>query len=70
LGGAGGVAPPVCATGVSLLAVWCLIGATPLGQLDAHRDTPAAQFIRNCRWLQLIHKDQLVPLENAPFSTQ
>ena len=21
------------------------------------------------RWLQLIHKDQLAPLENAPFST-
>jgi site-specific DNA recombinase len=27
-----------------------------------------AQFIRICRWLQLIHKDQLVPRENAPFS--
>jgi hypothetical protein len=28
-----------------------------------------AQFIRICRWLQLVHKDQLAPLENAPFST-
>src|SRR5215813_7907856 len=28
-----------------------------------------AQFIRICRWLQLIHKDRLAPLENAPFST-
>jgi len=28
-----------------------------------------AQFIRICRWLQLIYKDQLAPLENAPFST-
>src|SRR5215813_1650688 len=26
-----------------------------------------AQFIRICRWLQLIHKDRLAPLENAPF---
>jgi hypothetical protein len=29
-----------------------------------------AQFIRICRWLQLIHKDRLAPLENTPFSTQ
>src|SRR5215471_19325624 len=29
----------------------------------------SAQFIRICRWLQLIHKDRLAPLENAPFST-
>jgi hypothetical protein len=28
-----------------------------------------AQFIRICRWLQLIHKGRLAPLENAPFST-
>jgi hypothetical protein len=28
-----------------------------------------AQFIIICRWLQLIHKDRLAPLENAPFST-
>src|SRR5712691_3264729 len=28
-----------------------------------------AQFIRICRWLQLIYKDRLAPLENAPFST-
>src|SRR5206468_9832854 len=28
-----------------------------------------AQFIRMCRWLQLIYKDRLAPLENAPFST-
>ena len=28
-----------------------------------------AQFISICRWLQLIHKDRLAPLENAPFST-
>jgi hypothetical protein len=26
-----------------------------------------AQFIRICRWLRLIYKDQLAPLENAPF---
>jgi hypothetical protein len=28
-----------------------------------------AQFIAICRWLQLTYKDQLAPLENAPFST-
>src|SRR5215468_4178617 len=28
-----------------------------------------AQFIIICRWLQLIHKDRLAPLENTPFST-
>jgi hypothetical protein len=28
-----------------------------------------AQFISICRWLQLIHKGWLAPLENAPFST-
>jgi hypothetical protein len=28
-----------------------------------------AQFIIICRWFQLIHKDRLAPLENAPFST-
>jgi hypothetical protein len=27
-----------------------------------------AQFIRICRWLQLIHKDQLALLKNALFS--
>ena len=26
------VSPPVCGPGMSLLAVWCLIGATPRGQ--------------------------------------
>jgi len=26
-----------------------------------------AQFISICRWLPLIHKDRLAPLENAPF---
>jgi hypothetical protein len=31
--------------------------------------TVFAQFIRICRWLQLIHKDRRAPLENAPFST-
>jgi hypothetical protein len=31
--------------------------------------TLPAQFIIICRWLQLIHKDRLAPLENAPFST-
>jgi hypothetical protein len=35
---------------------------TPNGQKTV------AQFIRICRWLQLIYKDQLAPLENAPFS--
>src|SRR5262245_9945873 len=30
--------------------------------------TPFAQFIRICRWLQLIRQVRLVPLENAPFS--
>jgi hypothetical protein len=28
-----------------------------------------AQFSGICRWLQLVYKDQLVLLENAPFST-
>jgi len=28
-----------------------------------------AQFISICRWLQLVYKDQLALLENAPFST-
>jgi|SRR4029434_11130154 hypothetical protein len=28
-----------------------------------------AQFISICRWLQLVHKDRLAPLENGPFST-
>jgi len=28
-----------------------------------------AQFISICRWLQLIHKNWLAPLENAVFST-
>ena len=33
---------PCAATGVSLLAVWCLIGATLRGAaVDAHRDTTA-----------------------------
>jgi hypothetical protein len=32
LGGDGGVSPPVCATGLSLIARGCLIGATPRGQ--------------------------------------
>jgi len=27
-----------------------------------------AQFISICRWLQLIYKDRLAPLENVPFS--
>ena len=31
--------------------------------------THIAQFISICRWLQLIHKGWLAPLENAPFST-
>ena len=29
-----------------------------------------AQFLRICRWLQLIRKERLAPHENAPFSTQ
>ena len=32
--------------------------------------TPHAQFIRICRWLKLLYKEQLAPLENAPFSVQ
>jgi hypothetical protein len=28
-----------------------------------------AQLISICRWLQLVYEDQLVLLENAPFST-
>jgi hypothetical protein len=28
-----------------------------------------AQFIRVCRWLKMIRKERLAPLENAPFST-
>ncbi len=31
--------------------------------------TSFAQFISICRWLQVIHKDRLAPLENAPFTT-
>src|SRR5262249_25093013 len=31
--------------------------------------TFAAQFIRICRWSQLVYKDRLAPLENALFST-
>jgi hypothetical protein len=31
--------------------------------------THIAQFIRICRWLQLIHENRLTPLENAPVST-
>jgi len=27
-----------------------------------------AQFIRICRWLKLLYKEQFAPLENAPFS--
>jgi hypothetical protein len=34
------------------------------------RYTTFAQFISMCRWLKLIHKEWLVPLENAPFSKQ
>jgi hypothetical protein len=30
--------------------------------------TDFAQFIRICRWLKLHYKEQLAPLENAPFS--
>src|SRR5437870_7114522 len=37
--------------------------------LTSPRQTSFAQFIRICRWLQLIYKDRLAPLENAPFST-
>jgi hypothetical protein len=33
LGGDGGVSPPVCATALSLLAMWGLISATPRGQM-------------------------------------
>jgi hypothetical protein len=29
-----------------------------------------AQLISICRWLQLVYEDQLVLLENAPFSTR
>jgi hypothetical protein len=31
--------------------------------------TYSAQCINMCRWLQLIHKGWLAPLENASFST-
>src|SRR5262245_4024277 len=33
------------------------------------RQNRVAQFIRICRWLQLIHKGWLAPLENTLFST-
>ena len=36
---------------------------------DASRETLDAQFISVCIWLQLVYKDQLALLENAPFST-
>jgi hypothetical protein len=43
-------------------AYWCM---KPCVNLDA----AVAQFISICRWLRLVYKDQLVLLENAPFST-
>ena len=43
LGGDGIVSPPVCATGLSLIARGCLIGATPRGSaVDVCSDAPAS----------------------------
>jgi uncharacterized membrane protein YfcA len=51
-----------------------IVGATSLVASLLHRqhgrlDAKIAQFIRICRWLKLIYKERLAPLENAPFST-
>jgi hypothetical protein len=47
-----------------------LVG-TAHGELDPqHPRNAVAQFISICRWLQLIRQEPLVPLEDAPFSTQ
>src|SRR4029450_4226088 len=41
-GGEGGVSPPVCSARVSLIAIGCLIGATPRGSaVDVCGDAPA-----------------------------
>jgi hypothetical protein len=41
----------------------------PLHTLTPQAASCFAQFVRICRWLWLIYKDWLAPLENAPFST-
>jgi hypothetical protein len=52
------------------LAAWDVRRGYVLGRCELTTGIePFAQFISICRWLQLIHKDQLTPLENAPFST-
>src|SRR4030095_5324943 len=51
---------------VPFLGGWA--GAIPPGY-PAGESNLAFLSPRICRWLQLIHKDQLAPLENAPFST-
>src|SRR5262249_51948866 len=38
------------------------------GSLMLHGQKPFAQFIRICRWLQLIHKDRLALLKDTPVS--
>ena len=52
--------------GCCCLQQTCATGS-PLVCLAQNR---VAQFIRICRWLKLIYKKQLAPLENAPFSVQ
>jgi hypothetical protein len=51
---------------VPFLGGW--VGAIPPGY-PAGESNLASLSRRMCRWLQLIHKGQLAPLENAPFST-
>src|SRR5215813_11975431 len=46
--GDGGVSSPVCATGVSLIARGCLIGATPRGQPWTSAVTALMKWTRPC----------------------
>jgi hypothetical protein len=73
-------AVPTCATGPrtapSLLDSQALLRQRPhlcgivrCGAWSAMGLSAFAQFIRICRWLKLIYKMRLAPLENAPFST-
>ena len=52
---------------LSLSMIHTLMAVSPALQTGIYT---VAQFIRICRWLKLIYKEQLAPLENAPFSVQ